>query len=176
MNPQLLKNFSQPSCAVKVRQDLVPSFNNCWHYPPELELIYFKQGEGTQFIGDNINLFHSGDVVLVGANLPHCWSFDDQYFNSETVRTDVLVTHFSDNVWNLDFLNMPENLLLKNTLEKAKRGIGIVGETKKYIGQLLEKMLVSVDYLKILLLWEALITIANSEDFKIFSSVEFQQI
>jgi len=174
MKPQLLKISSEPTCSFSVRQDRVPYVNNRWHYHPEVELIYFKEGQGTQFIGDNINLFQPGDVILVGADLPHYWSFDDKYFNSQIEEPNVFVTHFCDNFWGKDFLNIPENLPLKNILETAKRGIQVTGETKEYIGQLLEEMLNSVGCRKILLLLEALITIANSDNFKLLSSIGFQ--
>ena len=80
MKPQLLKVAAEPSSSFSVRQDRVPFINNRWHYHPEVELIYFKEGEGAQFIGDSISTFQSGDVILVGADLPHYWSFDDRYF------------------------------------------------------------------------------------------------
>jgi len=58
----------------------MPDVNNRWHYHPEIELVYFKKGTGTQFIGDSISLFLTGDIVLVGPNLPHYWQFDDSFF------------------------------------------------------------------------------------------------
>ena len=86
MRPQLLKVIKEPGHSFNVRQDLVPHINNRWHYHAEAELIHFKKGEGTQFIGDNIRRFKPGDVVLVGSNLPHYWRFDDGFFdeNEET--------------------------------------------------------------------------------------------
>ncbi|HUZ57359.1 MAG TPA: AraC family transcriptional regulator [Hanamia sp.] len=174
MKPQLLKVSSEPLSSFSVRHDRVPYINNRWHYHREIELIFFKKGQGTQFIGDNISLFHSGDVVLVGANLPHYWSFDDEYFNSKMAETNVFVTHFCDDFWGKDFLNIPENITLKNILETAKRGIQVTGETKEYIGRLLEEMMISVGCRKLLLLLNALITIANSDNFKELSSIGFQ--
>lgn len=174
MKPQLLKVSAGASCSFSMRQDRVPYVNNRWHYHPEVELIYFKEGQGTQFIGDHINTFQPGDVILVGADLPHYWSFDDKYFNSQIVEPNVFVTHFCDNFWGKDFLNIPENLPLKNILETAKRGIQVTGETKESIGNLLEEMLNSVGWRKILLLLEALFTIANSDNFKLLSSIGFQ--
>src|SRR6266496_26776 len=80
MRPQLLKVLKGPGHSFSIRQDLVPHVNNRWHYHKEVELIHFKKGEGTQFIGDNIKRFKAGDVALVGSNLPHYWRFDDAYF------------------------------------------------------------------------------------------------
>jgi len=174
MRPQLLKVSAGPSCSFSVRQDRVPYVNNRWHYHPEIELIYFREGTGTQFIGDNIKAFRSGDVVLVGTNLPHYWSFDDKYFNSGVEQPNVYVAHFCDYFWGKEFLSIPENLPLKNILETAKRGIQVTGKTREYIGYLLEEMLVSDGCRKVLLLLEALITISNSDNFSILSSIGFQ--
>ena len=174
MKPQLLKVSAGPSCSFSVRQDRVPYVNNRWHYHPEIELIYFKEGAGTQFIGDNIKHFRSGDVILVGTNLPHYWSFDEKYFNSRVEQPNVYVAHFCDYFWGKEFLSIPENLPLKNILETAKRGIQVTGKTKDYIGYLLEEMLVSDGCRKVLLLLEALITISNSDNYSVLSSIGFQ--
>ena len=86
MRPQLLKVSKGPDRSFSVRQDLVPHVNNRWHYHREVELIHFEEGDGTQFIGDSIHNFSSGDVVLIGSNLPHYWSFDSSYFDKGTVK------------------------------------------------------------------------------------------
>jgi len=174
MKPQLLKVSSGPSSSFSIRQDQVPFINNRWHYHPEIELIYFKEGSGTQFVGDNINTFRSGDVILVGSNLPHYWSFDDKYFNSKVEQPNVYVAHFCDYFWGKEFLSIPENLPLKNILETAKRGILVTGKTKEYIGYLLEEMLVANGCRKVILLLEALITISSSDNFITLSSIGFQ--
>ena len=174
MKPQLLKISAEPSSSFSVRQDRVPYVNNRWHYHPEVELIYFKEGQGTQFIGDSISLFQTGDVILVGPNLPHYWSFDDRYFSSQIEEPNVLVTHFCDYFWGKDFLNIPENLPIKNILETAKRGIQVTGSTKDYIGRLLEEMLISDGCKKVLLILDALINIAHSGNYKILSSIGFK--
>lgn len=83
MKSQLLKVSTMPAQSFSVRQDVVPTINNRWHYHPELELIYFSAGTGTQFVGDSIQRFQAGDMLLIGADLPHFWSFDDVYFQDE---------------------------------------------------------------------------------------------
>lgn len=44
-----------------------------WHYHPQTELTLVQQGEGTRFIADHIELLESGDLVLIGSNVPHYW-------------------------------------------------------------------------------------------------------
>ncbi len=126
MKPQLLKVSNGPAHSFSVRRDTVPYMNNRWHYHPELELIYFEKGSGTQFIGDSIHQFNDGDMVLLGANLPHYWRFDTCYLDHNNPQpADVYVAHFNENFWGNCFLQLPENKAIKLLFDRAKRGIQI---------------------------------------------------
>ena len=173
MKPQLLKVTSNPVGSFNVRRDEVPYLNNRWHYHAEVELIYFKEGNGTQFIGDSIKRFRSGDVVLVGAQLPHYWRFDDAYFNGEQMKADIAVVHFCEDFWGSAFLNLPENKPIKTVLEKAQRGIQVQGESKNDIGTLIESLLTAEGPKKIMTLMEALLKIERSQGNVPLSSIGF---
>jgi AraC-like DNA-binding protein len=176
MKPQLLKVSAGPASSFSVRRDLVPYINNRWHYHTEVELIHFKEGNGTQFIGDNIKPFRSGDVLLVGSDIPHYWSFHDNYFEDKCLSSpDVRVAHFCENFWGAQFLDLPENQSIKLVLERAKRGLQVNGKTREIIADLLEKMLTAQGTKKILLLMDALSTIANSDEITLLSSMGFRQ-
>jgi AraC-like DNA-binding protein len=163
MKPHLLKVLQTPLSSFNVRQDKVPYINNRWHYHTEAELIHFKTGNGTQFIGDHIQNFRDGDVVLVGSNLPHYWRFDDIYFkNDPEVCADIRVAHFCEDFWGTNFLNLPENKAIRAVLEKSRRGIIIHGKNKERVAALLEQMLYTEGSRKIMLLMEALLVIAES--------------
>lgn len=175
MKPQLLKVSTNPIHSFSARQDNVPDINNRWHYHTEVELIHFKSGNGTQFIGDSIKRFRSGDVILIGANLPHYWRFDDIYFDGGTdVPVDIRVIHFNENFWGDTFLHLPENKLIRNTLEKARRGIQIGGQLKNDIAGILEQLLKAEGSKKIILLMEALTNIGNCSQVKLLSSMGFK--
>ena len=175
MRPQLLKVSKGPRHSFSVRQDLVPHVNNRWHYHPEVELIHFKKGEGTQFIGDSIKRFKSGDIVLIGAHLPHYWRFDDAYFEENSkMQADVRVAHFCENFWGNQFLHLPENVNIKNVLEKAKRGLQISGKAKQKISELLVRLLNSDGSERIIHLIDALDTIATSKQLTTLSSMGFK--
>ena len=175
MRPQLLKVSREPRHSFSVRQDVVPYINNRWHYHPEVELIHFKNGEGTQFIGDSIQRFKPGDVVLVGANLPHYWRFDDLYFDVATAApADIRVAHFCEDFWGAQFLQLPENVNLRIMLEKARRGLQITGETRQHVADALENLLHADGTQRIILLMDALTTIANCKETFTLSSIGFK--
>ena len=175
MRPQLLKVSKGPRHSFSVRQDLVPHVNNRWHYHPEVELIHFKKGVGTQFIGDSIKRFKSGDIVIVGAQLPHYWRFDDVYFEENSkANADVRVAHFCENFWGNDFLHLPETINIKNLLERARRGLQVTGKTRQRIAELLEKLLKADGPERIIYLIEALECIANCKQLETLSSIGFK--
>ncbi|AFD06707.1 AraC family transcriptional regulator [Solitalea canadensis] len=175
MKPQLLKVSTNLAQSFSARRDSVPYINNRWHYHPEVELIYFKQGNGTQFIGDSIKRFKSGDIVLVGAHMPHYWRFDDTYFVKDSAITaDVIVVHFCENFWGDQFLNLPENKVIKYAFERAKRGIQVTGKMQKNVAEILSQILLAEGPKKIMLLIEALANIGSSNDLELLSSIGFK--
>ena len=156
----------------------------------EVELLHFKQGHGTQFVGDNITRFNPGDVVLVGANLPHYWRFDESpdsagYPNRatgpgfdkapvSTTAVDVRVAHFSENCWGGSFLDLPENVRLKALLDKARRGLQVEGEAQRKIAQILERLLEMEGMPRMILLLEAMHVLAESDQLYPLASVGFR--
>lgn len=175
MRPQLLKVSKGPRHSFSVRQDTVPYINNRWHYHPEIELIHFKKGEGTQFIGDNIKRFKSGDIVLVGSQLPHYWRFDDSFFDENTrQQADIRVAHFCENFWGDQFLQLPENLNIKSALEKGKRGLQITGKTRTKVAEIMDLLLHADGSQRIILLIEALNIIADCKQLLTLSSIGFK--
>jgi len=176
MKPQLLKVLNAPAQSFSVRQDIEPSINNRWHYHPEVELIHFNEGRGTQFVGDSVTRFRSGDIVLIGADLPHFWRFDEMDKTKVGVRSaDVRVAHFHENFWGNEFLNLPENKAIKQVLEKARRGIQVTGKAKSTVPELFEKMLDSAGSVRLFILMQILNEIANNSKITELSSIGFIQ-
>ncbi|MFI5194976.1 MAG: AraC family transcriptional regulator [Chitinophagales bacterium] len=176
MKPQLLKVITGPHHSFSVRQDTLPYINNRWHYHPEVELICFHQGTGTQFVGDHIKRFGPGDIVLVGANLPHYWRYDDAYFSGrkkETVYSTVI--HFCENFWGEAFLNLPETKSIKTVLEKAKRGIMVSQKDSSAMQILIEKIRCSQGLERMIALLECLSYFGNIPKLTLLSSISFQQ-
>jgi AraC-like DNA-binding protein len=175
MRPQLLKVTKEIRHSFSVRQDLVPYINNRWHYHQEVELIHFQKGEGTQFIGDSIKQFKAGDVVLVGSGLPHYWRFNDSFFDeNEAATADVRVCHFNENFWGEQFLQLPENIKIRNVLDAAKRGLQITGKTRIVVAEFLDVLLHTEGPHRILLLTQALTAIAECPNLQSLSSIGFK--
>ena len=161
MKPRLLKIHSPELESFSARRDLTPTVNSIWHYHEELELVYFKAGEGTQFIGDHISRFKSGDIVLIGPNLPHYWRFDQDYFHAGGKSADVYVIHFHSYFLGERFLDVPENRELKKLIASASRGLQIRFPRVNHVINLIVKTVETESSKRLLYLLEALLEIGT---------------
>lgn len=165
MKPHLLLVPVGPNQTFSVRCDILPNFLNRWHFHAEIELIHIVKGFGTQFIGASIYHFNPGDLILVGANLPHYWKCDDIYFeNHPNLKVEAKVIHFSEDFLGPKFVNLPENKVLKDLYLNAQQGVLISGKTKIKVIDIIDKMLICKGIKRILLILEALHLIANSTE------------
>ncbi|WP_299528650.1 AraC family transcriptional regulator [Ulvibacterium sp.] len=92
-----------------------------WHYHPEIEICFVKNGRGKRVIGENVSDFGNGDLVLVGSNTPHSW-ITDEFFNNSKEQMEVYVVQFSGEILK-PFLGIMEFQLMDTLLTKAVRGI-----------------------------------------------------
>ncbi len=101
------------------------AFGFHWHYHPELEICYVKRGRGKRIIGESIEDFTDGDLVLVGSNVPHSW-ITDEGFNASPEEIEVFVIQFDIEVFNqLDtFIEFDR---IRSLFKGSERGIFFKG-------------------------------------------------
>ena len=174
MKPQLLRVPIGAESSFSVRQDVVLHFYDRWHYHPELELLHIEQGTGTQFVGDNIQNFQPGDVLLIGANLPHYWRCDQKYFDNQAeLFAQATVVHFRADFWGDAFLKLPENRAIAQLLEQAKQGIRIQGTARTLVANHLKQMLTATGTQRIITLLTILTAIAKSPETTLISTTDY---
>jgi len=175
MKAPLLKVFNGLSHSFTIREDIAMQANKNWHYHPEIEIIQIKEGEGTHFIGDSIKRFKAGDIFLIGSNLPHFFRFDDVYFQQDKNKlAHVYLAQFHENFWGDRFLHLSENTIIRNLLEKAKRGIAISKDVRETVSKILARLLVTEGPERIIMLLEILNTTACVKNLEQLSSIGFK--
>ena len=107
-----------------------------WHFHPEMEIVYVNGGAGKRHIGNHISYYHNGDLIFIGANLPH-FGFTDRLTGNKSevviqTREDFLGDHFFD---------APEMASIQQLLRRSHQGIVFHGKTKKRVGTRIEKLL-----------------------------------
>jgi AraC-like DNA-binding protein len=174
MKPLLLKIPYHLHHSFSVRKDINPYFYNHWHYHPELELTYIQKGTGTRFIGDNIERFAPGDLILVGSGLPHMWRSDQHYFDRSTSElSEAIVVHFKSDFGGSELLNLPELSAIKELLTRALQGLRIQGTTQVQVSYLLKKLLLAEGVNRFIELFKILQVISESGETSTISSLAF---
>ncbi len=95
--------------------DAFPFF---WHLHPEHELTLITGGRGQRFVGDHIEPFTVGEVVLIASDVPHSWRGD-----ADGPRCSAVVTQFRDDALGGDFFDLPELTPVRQLLREAEHGL-----------------------------------------------------
>lgn len=101
-------------------------FSAPYHYHPEYELTLIVQGTGKRYVGSHMQEYGEGDLVLLGANLPHCWKTADE----ATERSVSIVVHFGENFLGNDFLQIPEMAKVSQLLRESNNGLYFKNRTE----------------------------------------------
>ncbi len=123
----------QENNSFQIREVIQNRFDAPYHYHSAFELTLIIAGEGKRFVGNNITDFRPGDLVLLGANLPHCWQNHRQdwlHSQEDGQQAQALVIHFTADFLGADFFNKPECRSIKKLLDKARGGFSIQGPTQ----------------------------------------------
>lgn len=102
-----------------------------WHYHRETELTLFHRGSGTRFVADRIELFEAGDLVLIGANVPHYWHPRGDCAGM-AIQWDFPLQH---GIWQFG-----ESEALRGLAASAQRGLHLTGPTAEAVRRQMEQL------------------------------------
>lgn len=165
LRPHLLKVHPKPLHSFSIRQDVLPHFYHRYHYHPEVELLHIEQGTGTWFVGDHVQRFEGGELLLIGSGLPHYLRSDESYFRGdEAMEARAQVVHFLPSLFGDAFLGLTENRAIAQLLEGARKGFTIQGGTRKLVLEQIRFMLSDGRMNQVLQLYQTLDLLSTSED------------
>lgn len=122
--------FEERSFYAFVREDKAFAFN--WHYHPQAELTLILEGTGQRMVGDSVEPYGPGDLVLLGANLPHTWR-SDVHAQSAGVIHRALVVQFNEEPLIEYLQHIPELAAIHRLFKRARHGVA-VANTSATIG------------------------------------------
>lgn len=99
-----------------------------WHSHNEYEITFVSNVSGKRIIGNNLSEFKSGDLTLIGPDLPHLFK-EENHMPDSSLKADCMVIQFSNILFNDIFLSLSELKNLKSLFERAKFGISFQGKT-----------------------------------------------
>ncbi|HEY0803206.1 MAG TPA: AraC family transcriptional regulator [Steroidobacteraceae bacterium] len=114
---------------------------------------------GHRYIGDDIDAYDDGDLVLVGPGVPHSWCSVDAINRNEPHRA--LVVWFTHR-WATDTIGLfPELEPIAGLLKSASCGVSFGNEARVAVRPLIERMPKSEPADRLVLLIQALIIISR---------------
>ncbi|TWI95885.1 AraC-like DNA-binding protein [Mucilaginibacter frigoritolerans] len=142
------------------------AFDAPYHFHEEYELTYILTGSGKRYVGNHMEDFTAGDLVLLGPNLPHCWKLETG--KDEKPEGSAIVIQFNASFLGNDFFNKGELKHIKALFERSSSGVHF----KKGIQSTVKKDLVALgkeknSFKMLLELLEILQSLATSNDFNL---------
>ncbi|MFT3935901.1 MAG: AraC family transcriptional regulator [Chitinophagaceae bacterium] len=140
------------------------AFSAPYHFHPEFELTLIVQGHGKRYVGAHMDDYTTGDLVLLGSNLPHCWKTTSSKTSKKSIST---VIQFKKDFLGNDFFAAPEAKRLQQLFTNSGYGIQFTGNSNS-IRQQIENLPQEEDGFKRLLqLLNILHQLAASKQYKL---------
>jgi AraC-like DNA-binding protein len=145
--------------------------DHTWHYHPEFELTWVLRSHGTRFIGDNIEPYRAGDLVLIGPDLPHCYHDESK---GDGDSPEAVVVQFRPETFGRDFLDLPEFEPIKRLFRASKCGLHVEGETAVRVQEQLRALFEKKGIARLIGLLDILRVLAESDnDLRYLASADY---
>ena len=117
----------EPQASFRCRAFDLTHFPFVWHVHPEHELTLIVEGQGRRFVGDHVDAFEAGEVVLLGSQLPHTWFSQP----GRGRRSRSMVVQFRNDCFGEGFFDLPELLSVRRLLRRAGAGLVFSGKARR---------------------------------------------
>jgi len=116
----------------------LPHFYQYLHRHDEWQITWVQEGEGTLLTGNNMHSFASGDIFLIGANLPHLFKSNPEYFDTKVgKKIKACSLYFNPKGVLHSLFSLPEMSCINGFLNNHKHGFKI---PKSYAKEIAEKI------------------------------------
>jgi AraC-like DNA-binding protein len=167
---------SSPTESVIFFDEEKPHFSVPWHFHPEIEILFVVKSSGTSYVGDGIHRFTEGEISIIGENVPHWWKSDSKYSEGkDTTGVKALIIQFKKDIFESNFISLPEMNAIKEFLERSQRGIQFFSKSRKILSEQIIKIFELSGISRITELIILLDIMANSKDYKYHSSVGYSK-
>jgi AraC-like DNA-binding protein len=150
------------------KEDL-PYFVVPWHYHPSIEIMYVESGTGTRLVGDHMEGYNEGDVCMIGPSLPHEWRSN----RCDGERSTCYCLFFRKELFEGDFIRLPEMSSIRELLEKSVRGLKFFGSARDKMKELIPRIYSEEGVQRILLLFQLLAIMSQTSDVEMLSGQDF---
>jgi AraC-like DNA-binding protein/mannose-6-phosphate isomerase-like protein (cupin superfamily) len=110
------------------------------HRQESWELTYIITGRGTRVIGNTIEPFVEGEIILIPPHIPHCWSFDEKV-SDERGKIENICIFFGESFLENNKAFFPEMEIVIEGIQKITDAIAYTGQSQKEIQDIMKTMI-----------------------------------
>lgn len=136
-----------------------------WHYHPEMEIVYVNGGSGKRHIGNHVSYYSDGDLIFIGASLPHFG-----FTNHLTDNKSEVVIQAREDFLGAEFFDAAEFTAVKQLLKRSKQGIVFSEKTKHRLGPKIEALLDMKPFERLINFLSLLQELANAQDYTLLNA------
>jgi len=129
------EHITHPDRAYRVLRLEQRAFRGGRHRHRQLELTWVEHGSGLRCVGDSVQPYTAGDMVLLGAQLPHAWLSADSGAQNLQAAT---VLQFPPEL--LDMPALPELAPARALADRAGRGLRVDGAARRAVAAVLKDL------------------------------------
>lgn len=144
------------------------------HCHNEYELIFITKGHGLEFIGDSVKEYIAGDLILIGANVPHLHLCDSVTDKSIKEKSCCEILQFPYNIFPKYIQDIQEYSSIYHVLSNSVYGIKFTSRN------LIEKVLKAMKTInkqhginRIISLFNILDLLGKSKEISLISSLKY---
>ncbi len=113
--------------ALVYQEDVENFFYDKLHQHEEIQLSLILKGEGTLIVGDTVNYYKQGDVLVIGSNLPHVFKSDVE----ASPQSHMLSLFFTETCFGDHFFELEELKELHSFFKRSTLGFKIRPKSKE---------------------------------------------
>jgi YesN/AraC family two-component response regulator len=159
--------------SIMVQEDKLPHFYNHLHRHNETQLTWIIKGEGTLLAGTCMQRFQSGDVYILGANQPHLFKSDPDYFEKNSQKGIHALTLFVDLRGPFGkILDLPEMNNVKKFMEATCTGLQVPASHQQEISKKMMLVKEARNGIRLAFFIQLLQTLSRIKQYKLLSNTQ----
>ncbi|MAU16425.1 MAG: AraC family transcriptional regulator [Muricauda sp.] len=99
------------------------------HQHKEIQISYVEKGSGSLIVGDRINEYRAGDILVIGSFVPHVFRSDTQIKETSLMHT----LFFDQNSFGKEFFQLTDLSSIQSFFKKSEFGMLVLSRKNKII-------------------------------------------
>lgn len=161
--------------SIHLQEDKMPHFYEHLHRHNEIQITQVIKGEGTLIAGNYMQRFQSGDIFVLGANQPHLFKSDPQYFDpANNLNIHSLNIFFDPKGFLSQLLSFPEIRTIKKFVTASIHGMQSVEADQEKIAECIVRVKNNTAGYRLAAFIELLQVMADLKNWKYLSTESFE--